>query len=132
MKTFPRLPDASIMALNLSVQCKALFEPSSRSSNGAVAGSTGILQLLHLLCSDPRELAGRFYLATHPFWRNIEAVRPGRRAELEKDARKIGRVPQRFEHGARLIDHRSKVVHAFAAVVETDAQPEAAEPFETY
>src|SRR5437660_5880454 len=36
-----------------------------------------------LLRSDPRELAGRFHLATQPFWRNIEAVRPGRRAAPE-------------------------------------------------
>src|SRR6266478_786315 len=84
-----------------------------------------------LLRSDARQLAGRLHFATKPFGRNVEAVWPCRRAEFEKDARNIGLVAQRLEHGPWLADHRGEVVHAFAAVVEANPQPEVAEFFET-
>src|SRR5882762_9343365 len=84
-----------------------------------------------LLRRGPRQLAGGFHLAPQPFWRDIKAVWPRWRAKFEKDAGKIGRVPQRFEYRARFVHHRGEVVHAIAAVVEPDTQPEAAELFET-
>jgi hypothetical protein len=82
-----------------------------------------------LLCGDPPEPIGRFHLAAQPFRRDVEAVRPGQRTEFEKHARKISLVPQWFERGARLLDHRGEIVHGFAAVVEPNAQPKTPELF---
>src|SRR6266851_2609209 len=59
-----------------------------------------------LLRCNTRELAGRGHFAAQPFRRNVEAVRPGRRTEFEKHARKIRLVPQGFEHGTGVVDHR--------------------------
>jgi hypothetical protein len=86
----------------------------------------------HLLSRDRRQLAGCCHLAAQPFRRDVEAVRPGRRAEFEEHAGEIGLIPQRFEHRAGLIGHGTKVVHAFAAAVEADAEAKTAEPFESY
>src|SRR5204863_2072031 len=83
-----------------------------------------------LFSRDPRQLAGRHHFAAQPLGGDVEAVRPSWCTEFEKNAGEISLVPERLEHGARLDGHCSKVVHAFAAVIEAYAQPKAAKLFQ--
>src|SRR4029077_4472086 len=57
----------------------------------------------------------------------IEAVRPGERAQFDKDAREERRVLERPHHLAVACRGRRKIVHAFRAIGERNAQAIAAE-----
>lgn len=74
------------------------------------------------------ELAGGRHFAMEPFRRNIEAVRPSRRTEFEKNTFEIFDVPQRLDHRARLIHQSGEIVFTDAVVGEAETQAVVSQP----
>src|SRR5258706_11043255 len=78
----------------------------------------------------PRKSAGCLDLAAKPARRDIETIRPGRRALFEEHAREVSGIAQRLDHRSALGDDGGKIVLARHPVAECRAQAMSAEAFD--
>lgn len=80
--------------------------------------------MLQLLGCNPCQLVGRRHLLAQPFRRYVVAIRLGRRAEFEEDAREEPRVAQRFHHWTVFGNNGRAIENTFCAIGEAQFQLE--------